>query len=57
MLLWMLAAYVIAGAIFAVAFVVADVERVDSQEKGTGSDLALLIFPGAAFGIWRSPAA
>lgn len=47
-MLWLLAAYVIAGVLFAAAFVSTGVGRVDPQAKGSGVGFRLLIFPGVA---------
>jgi hypothetical protein len=47
-LLWLLAVYSIAGAVFAVTFVSLGVARVDAAAKGTGIGFRLLILPGAA---------
>ena len=41
------ALYVLVGAIFAVAFVLRGVERIDSQARGAGLGFRALIFPGA----------
>ena len=51
MLLWLLAAYAIAGVTFAAAFVLVGVQRIDSQAKGTSAGFRALIFPGVA-ALW-----
>ena len=43
--------YAAAGAIFAIAFVSAGVERVDPVAKGSGIAFRLLILPGSA-ALW-----
>jgi hypothetical protein len=43
---WTLAAYSALGALFALAFVVAGVQRIDSQAKGSGIAFRLLVVPG-----------
>jgi hypothetical protein len=48
MVLCLLAAYAIAGVLFAAAFVLIGVERIDSEAKGTGAGFRLPIFPGVA---------
>jgi len=40
-------AYVLAGIVFALAFVSVGVKRLDSQAQGSGFAFRLLIFPGA----------
>jgi uncharacterized membrane protein YphA (DoxX/SURF4 family) len=47
----LLAAYAVAGVLFAIAFVTAGVQRIDSQAKGSGAAFRALIFPGAA-ALW-----
>jgi len=41
-------AYFLAGALFAVSFVVRGVRAVDAQARGTGLSFRLLLFPGVA---------
>ena len=43
--------YNIAGLVFAIAFVITGVKRIDSQAIGSGSGFRLLIFPGAV-ALW-----
>ncbi len=43
----LMAAYCLLGVLFAVAFVTAGVQRIDSQAKGSGLGFRMLIFPGA----------
>jgi hypothetical protein len=43
-----LGAYALAGLIFAAAFVIAGVQRIDAQAHGAGVGFRLLIFPGVA---------
>ncbi|HUB26857.1 MAG TPA: hypothetical protein VL992_15635 [Tepidisphaeraceae bacterium] len=43
---WALTAYGALGALFALAFVTAGVQRIDSEAKGSGLAFRLLIFPG-----------
>ena len=47
MFLWLPAAYVAIGVLFAAAFVTAGVERIDHEAEGAGIGFRLLIFPGA----------
>ena len=48
---YLLAAYAIAGLIFGVAFVSAAVDRIDADTKGTSLGFRLIILPGAA-ALW-----
>jgi hypothetical protein len=43
--------YNIAGLVFAIAFVITGVKRIDSQAIGSGVGFRVLIFPGAA-ALW-----
>ena len=43
--------YAAAGVVFAIAFVVRGVERIDGHAKGAGWGFRLLILPGAA-ALW-----
>lgn len=43
--------YGIAGSVFAIAFVITGVKRIDSQAIGSGVGFRVLIFPGAA-ALW-----
>jgi hypothetical protein len=43
--------YGIAGLVFAIAFVITGVERIDSQAIGSGVGFRVLIFPGSA-ALW-----
>jgi hypothetical protein len=48
-----LTVYASLGALFALAFVAAGVQRIDSQAKGSGLAFRILIFPGTiAFWPW-----
>jgi hypothetical protein len=46
-----MAAYAIIGLAFAIAFVVAGVQRVDRQARGSGVGFRLIILPGSAM-LW-----
>ena len=43
----LLAGYAVLGVLFALPFVSAGVQRIDSQAKGSGFGFRVLIFPGA----------
>jgi hypothetical protein len=43
--------YGIAGLVFAIAFVITGVKRIDSEAIGSGVGFRVLIFPGAA-ALW-----
>ena len=47
-LVWMALGYAAVGCVFAVAFVVAGVHRIDPAAHGAGIGFRLLILPGAA---------
>ena len=50
-LVYLMAAYAAAGLIFAVAFVIAGVQRVDHQAQDAPIGFRLIILPGAA-ALW-----
>jgi hypothetical protein len=47
----LLIAYVAIGCAFAIAFVIAGIDRVDPQAKGTGLGFRAIVFPGVA-ALW-----
>jgi len=49
---WTLTAYGALGILFALAFVIAGVQRIDSQAKGSGIAFRLLIVPGTVAAFW-----
>ena len=49
--IYLLSAYAGVGVVFALAFVIAGVARIDSRAKGSGLGFRLLILPGAA-ALW-----
>lgn len=51
LVLVLFAAYSAIGVAFALAFVIAGVQRIDSQAKGSGLGFRAIIFPGSA-ALW-----
>jgi len=46
-----LALYAAIGVVFAILFLVAGIQRIDSQARGAGAGFRLIIFPGVA-ALW-----